>query len=116
MTRNASAQAVFDRDLALSRVGGDEELLRELAMLFIEEYPRLMADLREAQAQGNMVRVERAAHSLKGSAGNFGAKEITATAAAIENAGRNNDPGSVNRKLETLEAALASLHKELTEL
>lgn len=115
MTTKAPARPNLDRDLALSRVGGDEELLKELALLFIEEYPRLMSELRAAYVQGDMLRVERAAHSMKGSAANFGAKEITETAAAIESAG-SDDPEGIREKLETLEISLSRLHQELTEL
>lgn len=116
MSTNAPARAIMDHNAALSRVGGDEELLKELALLFMEEYPRLMSDLRDAYGQGDLLRVERAAHSLKGSVANFGAKEIIDLAAAIEDAGRENDASTVGAKLEPLGTGLAGLRKELTEL
>jgi len=40
---------VLDRELAMARVGGDAELLQELAQLFLEEHPRLMNSARLAQ-------------------------------------------------------------------
>ena len=44
--------AVFDQAAALARVEGDEELLAELAGLFLEEAPGLLAQMREALAAG----------------------------------------------------------------
>ena len=38
----------FDKAVALSRVGGDIELLKEIAVLFLEDYPRSLTDLRDA--------------------------------------------------------------------
>src|SRR5258706_13422175 len=35
----------FDRAAALGRLAGDEELLKELASAFLEEYPAWMADI-----------------------------------------------------------------------
>ena len=54
--RKMNAQApenVVDLELALARVGGDEELLREIAVLFIEECPRALVEIQEAVAAGD---------------------------------------------------------------
>src|SRR5262249_1948141 len=67
----APSAGSLDRALALSRVGGDAELLKEIAMLFLEEYPRVLDELRNAIARGDARSVERTAHGLKGSVSNF---------------------------------------------
>ena len=64
---------VLDRALALSRVGGDEDLLREIAGLFLDDYPNLVEKIKQALAANDARGLERASHSLKGSVANFGA-------------------------------------------
>jgi two-component system, sensor histidine kinase and response regulator len=110
------AGSPIDRELALSRVGGDAELLREIAGLFLEDYPKIMADLRDATARGDASGVERTAHSLKGSVANFGAKAITETALKIEDLGRARQLGEVAPLLHALERALAAIRPELAAL
>ena len=65
---------VFDRERTLASVDGDMELLREVVGLFLEEYPKTLAEIRDAIDEGDPHRLNRAAHSLKGSVGNFGAQ------------------------------------------
>ncbi len=108
-------QPGMDYALAMSRVGGDAELLKELGVLFLEEYPRLLAQLRDARQQGEAVQLERAAHALKGSVANFGAKDAVEIAAQIEQSGSRGDL-AVDEMLRSLELALLSLHAELARL
>ncbi len=55
-------------------------MLAEVLQLFLEEVPPRMDRLRNACAAGNIEEVHRAAHSLKGSAGNIGAQRLSASA------------------------------------
>lgn len=110
------AATLIDREEALSRVGGDAELLKEIANLFLDDYPKLMAALSEAVARGDAQSVERTAHNLKGSVSNFGANNTVEAAFAIESMGRARDLGGVARELQSLERALAALRPELESL
>ena len=56
----------WDKRKALERLDGDEKLLHELIQIFLDESPKLLADLERGVAEGNPEQVERAAHSLKG--------------------------------------------------
>ena len=107
---------VLDHELAMGRVGGDTELLRELAQLFLEEYPRLIGQLREAQQQGDAKTVERTAHGLKGSVANFGAKPAVDAAYRIEQLGKAGQLAGVPEPLASLEQSLVALHTELSQL
>ena len=71
---------IHDRAAALEGLDGDEELLQDLAAVFLEDSPRLMAAVRQAVAEGDPGRLERAAHSLKGSVANFGARAASEAA------------------------------------
>jgi two-component system sensor histidine kinase/response regulator len=106
----------IDRDLALSRVGGDADLLKEIAQLFLEDYPRALADLQAAVACGDARRIERAAHGLKGAVSHFGATMAVQAACTIEELGRTQRLAEVKGLVEELEKALAALRPELQSL
>jgi len=105
-----------DRELALSRVGGDAELLNEIAVLFLEDYPKLLDELRTAAARGDAKIVERTAHSLKGSVSNFGASAAVDAAGTLESMGRSRELSNVQAGVRALEQALEALRPELEAL
>ena len=113
---SSPTDAVLDRELALTRVGGDAELLREIAVLFLEDYPQSLAEIREALDRGDAHKIERTAHGLKGSVANFGAANAVSAAKQIENLGRAKQLEEVGAVLVTLELALATLRPELEAL
>lgn len=106
----------LDRDALLNRVSHDVELLRELAGLFKEDAPRLLTEIREAIGNGDANRIERAAHSLKGTAGNFGAYQTAAAAGRIEVFGKNGDVRSAAAALPRLEETLNHFQPALDQL
>ncbi len=106
----------FDLAVALERVGGDEELLKEIADLFVEDAPQLLEAIRVAVEAGDGSALHRAAHSLKGSVANFGAEEAVKAAFQLEQMGKNNQlDGAVDvfsllkREIEAVSDALARL-------
>lgn len=113
---SAPAETLLDRELALTRVGGDVTLLKEIATLFLEDYPLTLEELRDALARGDAQTVERTAHGLKGSVANFGAPGAVEAARNIENLGRAHQLAEVTQVLTTLELALAALRPELESL
>ena len=116
MFEAATSDIVFDRAVALSRVGGDAELLKEIAILFLDDYPKSLSELRQAVAAGDARRVERGAHGLKGSVSNFGARPAVDAAMELETMGRAQKLVEVEQVLHTLELALAALRPELESL
>jgi two-component system sensor histidine kinase/response regulator len=110
------AEPVFDREVALSRVGGDAELLKEIAVLFLDDYPKSLNDLHAAAKIGDAKGVERSAHGLKGSVSNFGARPAVDAALQLETMGRAQKLVEVEQVLHTLELALAVLRIELESL
>jgi len=73
----------------MDRLGGDRELLQELIALYLEDEPGLLAQIATAIGDGQPEALRRAAHTLKGSVGNFCATSAHAAAAALEAAGRD---------------------------
>ena len=111
-----SSPAIIDHHAALERVGGDTELLHEIAQIFLEDYPRSLSELRDAAGQGDAHRVERTAHGLKGAAANFGAQPVVDAALALENMGRGGDLSGFSAALAALEQTLGRFKSELEEL
>jgi HPt (histidine-containing phosphotransfer) domain-containing protein len=106
----------LDESVALSRVGGDIELLREVVGLFLDDYPQSLDLIRQAVAQGDQSSLERHAHSLKGSVSTFGAQEAFDAAQALEKQGRTGDLSQSHDGLARLEQALFNLRPELEAL
>src|SRR5688572_27810512 len=79
----------LDRAIALENVGGDFELLQEVARLFLDDYPTAMANIRAAVEARDAKAVERTAHYLKGALANFGAEATIRAAEHLEQLGRS---------------------------
>lgn len=106
----------LDREVALARVGGDAELLREIAVLFVQDYPKVLDQLQDAIARGDAQTIERTAHGLKGSVSTFGARAAMEAARTLETMGRTCQLDELRQALATLELALAALRPELETL
>jgi two-component system sensor histidine kinase/response regulator len=112
----------LDRHVALLRVGGDEELLKEIAAIFLEECPRMLAAIRSAITDNNPRILEESAHALKGSVGNFGARAAVESALRLEQMGRNQRiksqalDASAQKEFDALDDALGRLRLELEAL
>ncbi|NOT57439.1 MAG: response regulator [Deltaproteobacteria bacterium] len=106
----------FDMQAALERAGGDRELLAELADLFLQDYEAYLSQIHTALATADNKLMAMAAHTLKGSAGNFAATPTCEAAAALEDAGRNGDLSHATEAVGRLETALQQLVPALQQL
>jgi PAS domain S-box-containing protein len=108
--------AVFDRAVLLEALDGDEDLLRTLAGLFLEDAPFIRAALNDAVARADAKELERTAHRLKGSAGVFQAADLAAAAAVLEVMGGSGDLDGASRVVRELEPLLEHLTTLLAEV
>jgi CheY-like chemotaxis protein/HPt (histidine-containing phosphotransfer) domain-containing protein len=106
----------WNKTEALDRIGGDEELLRDLCLIFLEESPRLLEVLRLAIREGDTDAVMRAAHSLKGETGYLGASGATHSARQLEEMARLKDLSQAPKLFADLERELAGLCISLKDL
>jgi len=84
----------FDPTEALNRIGGDEELLREMIDLFISCSGEDLSELEKAMESRELESIRRNAHRIKGSIGNFGTNEAYKAAYALEMCAKNGGEGA----------------------
>ena len=107
---------VIDRKALLAGVDGNRRLLRELVRLFLADYPLRLAEIKEAARLGDAEALRIAAHTLKGSVGNFAAKSAFEAAQRLEIMGRDRDLDNVAEARMMLELELALLTDVLRKL
>lgn len=90
MTRDIRMELV-DLPLLRARFDDDDELLEEIFRVFIGEVPDRRANILAAMAAGDLDRLTRLAHSLKGVAGTMYAEELRRTAYDLEKAAKAGD-------------------------
>jgi len=113
---NAPGTVVVDLSAALERIGGDRQLFRELALIFVEDSPALLESLRASLAERNRALAERCAHGLKGIAANVGGVGVERTAVVVEDAARAGQLEVAEIGFQPLSAELSRLIDELRRM
>ncbi len=90
----------------LRRVGGNEKLYRNLLLRIRADYADARAEMEELLVDGTLEDAQRLAHTIKGVAGNVGAKDLLAAAAAVEGPLKRGDTGAAEAALPAFEDAL----------
>jgi two-component system, sensor histidine kinase and response regulator len=111
----SGSDQILDLDEAAGHLGGDRELLRDLAATFLDQAPRWMGAIRAALSDRDAGRLAAAAHPLKGSLGTFAAKPAFAAAQRLESLGRAGTLEGGPEALECLEREMARLTPALAE-
>jgi len=102
---------IFDRKLALDQMGGDAQLLDEIAEMFVKDSTDYLQNLRDAAQNGDTQGMSRSAHTLKGALGYLGARRAQSAAQALETMAHS-DPE--NAELwRTHEAVMEAVHELL---
>ncbi|MSR64285.1 MAG: response regulator [Verrucomicrobiae bacterium] len=116
---NGSSAEVINRAAAMERVGGDRELLVEVAGVFQGDCPKMLSDVCDAVARRDCKEIERAVHKLRGSVGCFGAQPAFDAAMKLESMARYEELNRAEdalkelvREIDRLMPALATLGKE----
>ena len=106
--------AGLDAQDGLARVAGNRNLYLKLLRQFVEQQGSAAGQISAALAQGNAALAERIAHTLKGVAGNIGAKAVHASAGALEKLVRDHAAAAdVASALHLVAAALDPLTAQL---
>ena len=79
---------IIDNDTTLAIGDGDNDFLKEIIDLFLDDSQKLLTKIENAIQSENSDELRRFAHSLKGSAGHFGASRLFNTAYKMEIMGK----------------------------
>lgn len=99
-----TVDSVVDREKLIDQVCGSTELLREIADIFLGNFPGQIREIVTAINSNDCDRVRELGHLLKGSLGNFHAPAAVEAAFQLEVVGRENrltEAASLVKRLET---------------
>jgi two-component system, sensor histidine kinase and response regulator len=102
----------IDWSAVLARLEGNEVLLAEIIVLYVTEWPRLFAELRQALNSGELGAVAFKAHRLNGLVRNFGVGRAATLAAKIETLAHTGDGVAIRRAGNELQTACQELERE----
>jgi HPt (histidine-containing phosphotransfer) domain-containing protein len=100
---------------ALEHADGSEELLLELAQVFVETCPDMLADIRQAIDEGSADDLNRAAHNLKGAARIFAAGPVVELALQLEETGASGSLAGAAEHYADLERCAGDLRAVLSQ-
>jgi CheY-like chemotaxis protein/HPt (histidine-containing phosphotransfer) domain-containing protein len=107
VTRGEKDALAFDEEDGLRRVRGNRDLYAKLVRRFVEDQRTVVGDIAAARARGDDELAVRLAHTLKGVAGNIGAKLVQSAAGKLEKLLREN--GDADAATNELSAVLDPL-------
>ncbi len=90
-----------------------DPLLADLVPGYIREKRRQMADLRRLVTEGDMDRLKRIAHDIKGTGAAYGVPDVTRLGRALETAGQQGDASLASSLVEELDTLLARVQVQL---
>ena len=107
---------VLDRRALSSRVGDDSEFLKMMVDMFRADCPEHLAEVKSALSEGDAQRLQKAAHTLKGSAGNLGGLQARTAAFGVEQIARGGDLAAGPSAVSELEKSIDELFVALDQL
>lgn len=115
MSSADNPEQVVDFDAALTRVAGDEQMLRELAEIYLEESPGWLEKIETSITNDEPEGVFRAAHDIKGSTEVFRAESAVKAAKQLEKMGRDDDLSNADEAFGALKAELVWVRNALED-
>jgi two-component system sensor histidine kinase/response regulator len=106
-------EVVFDAVAALEGIGGDLDLLKEIAAIFLDECPQMVVLLSDAVDRGDAKQLKFAAHRLKGSASSFVSQAVEDAALRLERMGSAGDTTGSSEAFADLSVVLDLLRAAL---
>lgn len=99
----------------LKQISGDD-FINELIDTFLEDAPKMIAEMKSALDEGDTDTFRRGAHSMKSNAATFGANDLATLAKELEMLGKENKLNETGDKLKSMEEAYASAKEALEAL
>ena len=114
--KSKDRRKVFNKTEALKRIGGDEDILKQLAEEHIKHSSKLMIKMDKAVKTQDVEALIFTAHSVKGSLGTIGGEIASDIALNIEKLVKNGNLNEVKKEHALLKKAIKRLHKILSGL
>ena len=93
---------VWDKDAALARTIGREDLLRRVIDAYMADTPSLVTNLSEAIKSENLEDAAYLAHTIKGASLNISADRLSELSATIEAKSKAQDQAAVSQQMDQL--------------
>jgi HPt (histidine-containing phosphotransfer) domain-containing protein len=101
-------------DKLFELIGGDPGSLAELIESFLDESPMLVGQMQRAADAGDQTSLGRAAHTLKSSARDFGASQLSVLCEALEKLCREGMPEHAAVHVNAIAAECTLAQQDLT--
>jgi HPt (histidine-containing phosphotransfer) domain-containing protein len=105
----AGGDGAFNRAEVLDRCLGDESLMATLLQVFVQQADEDLAEIQRATAAGDVQKVLKATHRLKGSAANLALERVRQAALAMETHVREQGLAGAESLVDTLRTDVAAL-------
>ena len=112
-TKDSSQGHRVDLPELLTRVDNDRELLRDLLIIFKEDFPRHLQALQEAVARQDVRQAMVVSHTLKGMLLNLAVSEAAASVAQLEQLASGGGEVSLKEALAAFEQQVQGLLPEM---
>ena len=107
---------VIDPEALLTGLDGNRSLLRQMARLFLADLPKQLSGIKHAFKTGDREALAKAAHAMKGSVGNFGARKAVEALERIEVRAKSGAIADADQDLASLGSELTLLRRDLEKL
>ncbi len=103
-------------EAAVQRIGGGPEEVTQMAQVLLEECPKLLRQIDEARATGNVVRLQRAAHTLKSSVDVFAAQAAFDAAWRLEKLSGAGDRSEIDQAIADVKREVSAFTSSLEQV
>jgi HPt (histidine-containing phosphotransfer) domain-containing protein len=113
VTADDKKVTVFDKNVALARVGGLHDVLQDVLRLMVTESPKVHAEIRAALTRRDPVGLRRSAHTLMGSVSLLGATDLVDRLRRVEKFAAAEEFGSAADEIHEIDRGFSELQRLL---
>lgn len=115
MNQQVIENCIWNADITLESVDGEMADLRDLAVIWMRQAPRLVSEIKDALRRRDLPSVHISAHTLKGSLQILCAEELGSAALELERAALFGSIPDEKELLARLESQLNSLSLQISQ-
>lgn len=105
----------LDIENGLARIGGNERLYRDLLMKFDRDFSQSTDEIRRELHEDDLATAERIVHTIKGAAGNLGAKDLQEKATELDEVLKTDNSEECERLLVDFDTSLRTVVSAIKE-